>query len=98
MSFHYCCYWCNSVYNKERVEKHGHIEYYNNYGFKILSGFCQGKNHQNRRSKCDLYRIKDDFVYESLNNKFYFKEERLLQFMNMCQKKMYGRSMSYQKK
>jgi len=96
MNSYYCCYWCHSLYTKERVEEYGKIDYHRN-GFKVLSGFCQSTNHQNRSSRCELYGITDDFVYKTLDERFYFKQEKLLQFLNMCQKKICRRKMWLQK-
>ena len=95
---YYCCYWCYNVYDKEKVKKYASIEYINNYGFKILNGFCQGTGHQNRRSKCDLYRIKNDFIYESLDKNLNLKEERRVQFKSICLKKLCRRKKWYEEK
>ena len=96
MNSYYCCYWCYTVYDKKKVKKNREIKYYGS-GFQILNGYCQGKYHQNRRSRCDLYGISNDFVYKNLENKFFLKKEKLLEFMNLCQKKMRGRQVWLEK-
>ena len=97
MNSYYCCYWCYTVYDKKEVKENQEIKYHGS-GFQILNGYCQGKYHQNRRSRCDLYGISNDFVLKFLNNKIYFKEERSLDFLNLCQKKMCGRQLWLKRK
>lgn len=96
MDAYYCCYWCYTVYDKKKVEQNVEIYRYGN-GFQILGGYCRGKFHQNRRSRCDLYEISNELVFKSLSNKIYLKEERLFDFLDLCQKKLCARNLFIKK-